>query len=168
IQTGAYVAVPNYYSAGSPDAPAKVLDAFAPGGFLVTHQSLNSIHIDPAVAGPTGLSDSPLSGWSNTTHSWFSSYPSAFKVWAISSNASGTVTTSDGQRGFPSFLIKPGAPTCTVPKIKGKSLKKAKKKLRNSSCKLGKKKGHGKKVKKQKPKPGTLLPAGSQVKVTLG
>src|SRR5262249_51430249 len=108
--------------------------------------------------------------WMNTTHAWFSRYPSAFKVWAISqvpSGTDGTVTTSDNARGFPSFLVRSGAPTCTVPKIKGKTLKKAKKKLRKRSCKLGKVKGHGTNVKKQKPKPGTLLPAGSKVKVTL-
>src|SRR5262249_13546056 len=146
IQTGAYVAVPNYYSAASPDAPAPVLNAFAPGGFLVTHQNLNIVHIDPAVAGPTGLSDSTLTGWQNTTHAWLSRYPSDFKVWAISqvpAGTDGTVNTSDGARGFPSFLVRSGAPTCTVPKLKGKTLKKAKNKLRKRSCKLGKVKGHG-------------------------
>ena len=56
---------------------------------------------------------------------------------------------------------------CLVPKLKGKSIKKAKKKLRNGNCKLGKKKGHGKKVTKQKPKAGTVLPEGSKVKVTV-
>ena len=58
---------------------------------------------------------------------------------------------------------------CVVPKLKGKSLKKAKKKLSKSDCRLGKvkNKGHGK-VKKQKPKPGKVLPVGSKVKVTLG
>jgi hypothetical protein len=58
-------------------------------------------------------------------------------------------------------------PTCVVPKLKGKMLKKAKKKLRNRNCRLGKVKGHGKKVKKQKPKAGTVLPEGSTVKVTV-
>lgn len=58
---------------------------------------------------------------------------------------------------------------CVVPKLKGKRLKKAKKRLRRSECRLGKVKNKGAgKVKKQKPKPGTVLPVDSKVKVTLG
>jgi hypothetical protein len=58
---------------------------------------------------------------------------------------------------------------CVVPKVKGKKLKRAKKRLRNADCRLGKVKGEkGGKVKKQKPKPGTVLPVDSKVKVTLG
>jgi hypothetical protein len=165
VQTGAYIALGGYY--GGTDAPAKVLDAFAPGGFTASDGSDNDIHIDPAVGGPSGLGDSVLSGWNDTTHAVFTRYPSTFKVWAVGVDASGPYTTSDGQKGNPNFLTRPAGPTCTVPKLKGKSLKKSKKKLRNRSCKLGKVKGHGKKVKKQKPKPGTLLPEGSKVKVTV-
>jgi len=163
VQTGAYVALDGTYV-----GPAKVLDAFGPGAFTAAHTSDDEIHIDPAVAGPSGLSDSVLSNWSTTVHSKFTSYPSTFKVWAIGVDSSGSYTTSDGQTGNPDFLIRPAGPTCTVPKVKGKSRKKAKKKLRSSNCRLGKVKGHGKKVKKQKPKAGTLLPEGSTVKVTLG
>jgi hypothetical protein len=162
VQTGAYVATDGTY-----DGPARVLDAFSPGGFTVNNESDDDIHIDPAVTGPTGLSDSVLTDWGNTTHAVFLSYPGTFKVWAIGRDPSGLYTTSDGQTGNPTFLVRAAGPTCTVPKLKGKSLKKAKKKLRNRNCKLGKKKGHGKKVKKQKPKAGTLLPEGSKVKVTV-
>jgi hypothetical protein len=59
---------------------------------------------------------------------------------------------------------------CVVPKLKHKKLKKAKKALKKANCTLGKVKGHkGKKhkVKKQDPKPGTILPAGSTVTVKL-
>jgi hypothetical protein len=59
---------------------------------------------------------------------------------------------------------------CVVPKLKGKRLKKAKKKLKRRDCRLGKvknKQSQGK-VKKQKPKPGAVLPVDSKVKVTLG
>jgi hypothetical protein len=169
-QTGAYVALGNYYGNVSPDGPAKVLDGFAPGGFLITSRSDDIIHIDPAVTGPSGLSDSILSGWSDTTHSYFSHYPSAFKAWAIGAEGSGPYTTSDGHAGFPNFLVRsalPIPPTCVVPKLKGKSIKKSKKKLRSANCSLGKKKGHGKKVKKQKPPAGTVLPEGSTVNVTV-
>jgi hypothetical protein len=174
VQTGAYLALDGYYN--GTDEPAKVLDAFAPGGFTASGGSDDVIHIDPAVVGPTGLSDAVLSDWSNTTHAVFTRFPSTFKVWAIGVDASGPYTTSDGQVGNPNFLVRPAGPTCTVPKLKGKRLKKAKKKLRNANCSLGKvkkgkvkkgKKGKGKRVKKQKPKAGTLLPQGSTVNVTV-
>lgn len=58
---------------------------------------------------------------------------------------------------------------CVVPRLKGKRLKKAKKRLRKNECRLGKVKNKGAgKVKTQKPKPGKVLPPNSKVKVTLG
>jgi IPT/TIG domain/PASTA domain len=58
---------------------------------------------------------------------------------------------------------------CVVPKVNGKKLRAGKRKLRRADCKLGKVKGpRSGKVKKQRPKPGTVLPLGSTVKVTLG
>jgi hypothetical protein len=65
----------------------------------------------------------------------------------------------------------PGVASCVVPKLKRKRLKADRKALNKADCALGKVKGHrGKqaKVKKQSPKPGTVLPAGSKVNVTLG
>jgi hypothetical protein len=58
---------------------------------------------------------------------------------------------------------------CVVPKVKGKKVKQAKQRLRNGDCRLGKVKNKGKgKIKKQSPKPGTVLPVDSTVNVTLG
>jgi hypothetical protein len=62
---------------------------------------------------------------------------------------------------------------CVVPKVKGKSLKKAKKALAAANCKLGKvkkpRKARGKLVvKRTKPAAGTELPADSKVAVKLG
>ena len=58
---------------------------------------------------------------------------------------------------------------CVVPKVKGNKLKKAKKRLRGADCRLGKVKGQkGGKVKKQKPKPGAVLPVDTKVQVKLG
>jgi hypothetical protein len=60
---------------------------------------------------------------------------------------------------------------CVVPKLKGKKLKTAKKKLKQAGCKLGKVKGQkseSAKVAKQSPKPGTVLPPGGKVNVKLG
>ena len=62
---------------------------------------------------------------------------------------------------------------CVVPSLSGKKLKAAKKKLKKADCKLGKvtKKdgatGKTGKVKKQSPKAGKSLTAGSKVAVTL-
>lgn len=63
---------------------------------------------------------------------------------------------------------------CVVPKLKGKKLKAAKKKLRKAGCKLGKvklRKGATNKtgkVVKQSRKAGKQLPPGTKVNVTLG
>jgi hypothetical protein len=63
---------------------------------------------------------------------------------------------------------------CKVPKLKGKKLSKAKKRLRKAHCKPGKvklTKGVSKakgKVVKQKPAPGKLKAPGAKVKLTLG
>jgi beta-lactam-binding protein with PASTA domain len=73
----------------------------------------------------------------------------------------------------PAPILAP-AKTCTVPKLKGKSLKSSKKKIKAADCKVGKvtkKKGAKAatgKVVGQSRKPGTALPAGTVVKVTLG
>jgi IPT/TIG domain-containing protein/PASTA domain-containing protein len=57
---------------------------------------------------------------------------------------------------------------CVVPKLKGKTLKADKRKLRQADCRLGKARGHGKKATKQSVKPGEVLPPGSKVNVKLG
>lgn len=63
---------------------------------------------------------------------------------------------------------------CRVPKLKGRSLKAAKTKIRAGDCRVGKatkRKGATAKtgkVVKQSPKPGTLLAPGARVRVALG
>jgi hypothetical protein len=80
---------------------------------------------------------------------------------------------ADVEYSLPIAPIGPPAPAvnCVVPKLKGKKLKAARKALTKAECKLGKIKGHkGKaaRVKKQNPKPGTVLPPGAKVNVKLG
>ena len=64
--------------------------------------------------------------------------------------------------------------TCTVPKLKGKTLKVSKRKIKGAGCKVGKvtrRKGARAstgKVVAQNKKPGTVLPVGTVVMVTLG
>jgi hypothetical protein len=60
---------------------------------------------------------------------------------------------------------------CVVPKLKGKSLKADRKKLKKAGCKLGKVRGEkskSAKVRQQSPKPGKILAPGSKVNVRLG
>lgn len=60
---------------------------------------------------------------------------------------------------------------CVVPKLKGKTLKAAKKRLNEAHCKLGKVKGHRSKramVRKQSATPGKVLRSGSKINVRVG
>jgi hypothetical protein len=69
---------------------------------------------------------------------------------------------------------QPGATKCMVPKLKGRTLAAAKKRLAKAHCGVGKitkKKGPRSKkgiVLAQQPKPGTVKPAGSKVKLVVG
>jgi hypothetical protein len=78
-----------------------------------------------------------------------------------------SVTTVAGSATAPQPFVYEG---CTVPKLRGKTLKAARKKLGKAKCKLGKVKGDRSKtakVVKQNPKPGKLLAPGSKVNVKL-
>jgi hypothetical protein len=68
----------------------------------------------------------------------------------------------------------PPAPTCKVPKLMGKTLKAAKKRIRAADCRVGtltKTEGATAKdgeVVKQVPKPGATVPIDAKVRITLG
>jgi PASTA domain len=74
----------------------------------------------------------------------------------------------------PPVPIAAPAPVCHVPKLSGKTLKSAKKRIRAADCRVGgltKKKGARAKdgeIVKQVPKPGASVPAATKVAVTLG
>jgi PASTA domain len=60
---------------------------------------------------------------------------------------------------------------CVVPKLTGKKLKAARKRLRKTGCKLGKvkgRKGRSVKIRSQSPKAGKVLLPGSKVNVKAG
>jgi hypothetical protein len=89
-----------------------------------------------------------------------------------------SVTTVAGTATSSSFTYiappaPPPAPTCTVPNLKGKTLKLAKKRIRFADCRVGKlTKREGATAKtgevvRQVPKPGATVPGNTQVKVTL-
>ncbi len=74
-------------------------------------------------------------------------------------------TSRSRELGFNATVVS----NCIVPTVKGKPVKKAKKKLLAAGCTKGKvKKKGGKRVTKQKPPAGTEVPPGTPVKLTLG
>lgn len=80
---------------------------------------------------------------------------------------------SNGSTQYTYAAPAPPAPTCTVPKLRGKTLKAAKKRIRGAECRVGKltkRRGataRNGEVVQQVPKAGTVVPAETQVKVTL-
>jgi IPT/TIG domain/PASTA domain len=71
----------------------------------------------------------------------------------------------------PPPLLPPPSPQCTVPKLRGKSLRAAKAAIRAADCKVGRvTRGRGTKGKVvgQEPKPGTVGAADTKVDVKLG
>jgi hypothetical protein len=96
----------------------------------------------------------------------------AFIGWGppLVDNAPGRAPNSGAPRelGFNATVVS----NCIVPKVKGNKKKAAKKKIRKAGCSPGKVKkrkgaGKGAKVKKQNPKAGTEVPAGTPVNLKL-
>lgn len=73
-------------------------------------------------------------------------------------------TGATRELGFNATIVS----NCVVPKVKGKTLKKATKKLRTAGCKARVHRKGGKRVTKQKPHAGAEVPAGTPVNLTLG
>jgi beta-lactam-binding protein with PASTA domain len=70
------------------------------------------------------------------------------------------------------FTLNPAPPACVVPKLKGKTLKAAKRMLTKAHCKPGRITKKFSRVKKgrvisQKPKPGKHLAAGAKVNLVV-
>jgi hypothetical protein len=78
------------------------------------------------------------------------------------------------QDGGPDTSVGPSPPTCLVPRLKGKPLAAVRQTLKRDECRLGRLRKNHKvtartgRVKGQIPPPGTALPAGGKVTVTLG
>lgn len=85
--------------------------------------------------------------------------------------------TATGPQAFSYVSAAPAPvavpPTCKVPKLSGRTLKSAKKRIRAAECRVGKlTKRHGATAKdgeivKQVPKPGATVPVNTKVKITL-
>ena len=76
----------------------------------------------------------------------------------------GPSTSDTRELGFNATILS----NCIVPKVKGKTVKKARSKLRAAGCKGQVRKKGGKRVSKQKPPAGTEVPPGTPVKLKLG
>jgi PASTA domain len=77
----------------------------------------------------------------------------------------GSSTSGNRELGFNATIVS----NCIVPKVKGKAVKKATKKLRAAGCTKGKvKKKGGQRVTRQKPRAGREVPPGTPVRLTLG
>ena len=100
---------------------------------------------------------------------------SSFTGWsgACSGTGSCVVTMNSATSVAATFSLKPKPKPCVVPKLKGKSLKGARRALKAHNCSLGKvKHSFSTKVKKgrvisQKPKPGKRLKHGAKVSLVL-
>ena len=86
----------------------------------------------------------------------------------LTDNTAPRTSSTSGTRelGFNATVVS----NCIVPKVRGRTVKKATNKLLAAGCTKGKvkKKMGGKRVTKQKPPAGTELPPGTPVKLTLG
>jgi len=101
---------------------------------------------------------------------------SSFAGWSGACTGTGTcsITTDADETVTAAFnLVPPPPKKCVVPKVKGKTLKKAKRSIRAHACTVGKvkratsprvKKGH---VISQKPKPGKRLKHGAKVNLVV-
>jgi len=101
----------------------------------------------------TAAANSTFSGWSG----------------ACSGAATCAVTMNQTQPVSATFTLKP---VCVVPKLKGKTLRAAKRALGSAHCRSGKVTRKFSKVKKgrvisQRPRPGKHLPAGTKVSLAL-
>jgi PASTA domain len=76
-----------------------------------------------------------------------------------------TATTSRPREvGFNATIVS----NCIVPSVKGKTLRKARRKLRAAGCKAKVRRKGGRRVIKQKPPPGTEVPPGTPIRLMLG
>jgi PASTA domain len=73
-------------------------------------------------------------------------------------------TRANQELGFNATIVS----NCIVPSVKGKTVKKARRKLRAAGCKAKMRKKGGRRVIKQKPPPGTEVPPGTPIRLMLG
>jgi hypothetical protein len=137
------------------------------GGTQVTISGQNFANVSAVKFGATSASSFSVANEGSIT----ATAPAGTGSAQLSVTTVAGTATSSGS--FTYSTPPPPPPTCKVPKLKGKTLKSAKKRIRFADCRVGKltkKEGATAKtgeVVKQVPKPGATVPADTKVKVTL-
>jgi hypothetical protein len=135
-------------------------EALGPG--IVTFTARLPINAGDSIGLASDSASSTLGNSDATPGAAFEAY-----IPPLTDNSAPRSSSTSGTRelGFNATVVS----NCVVPKVKGKTVKKATKKLRAAGCTKGKvKKKGGKRVTKQKPVAGTEVPPGTPVKLTLG
>jgi IPT/TIG domain/PASTA domain len=148
--------------------PAPAISSISPnGGSIAGGTSVTITGTDFNAASAVRFGATPASGFTVDSETQITATaPRSSTVGSVDV----TVTTLAGTSatGYSDRFTYEG---CVVPKLKKKVLESTKHAVRRTECKLGKvtrRKKKARHVVKQSPKPGTVLPPGSKVNVTLG
>ena len=105
--TGAYITLSCYYYNSAAKTPVPMLDGLSSFGSFTTVGvgGYDDVHIVATAPALVGLTDALLSGWGNSVHEAFDTWPADFLPFAIAT--SGTVYTStDGVTGTPYIMTR--------------------------------------------------------------
>jgi hypothetical protein len=148
--------------------PTPAIDSVAPDyGPVAGGTKVKVVGTDFGAASAVMFGETPAAGYTVDSDTQITATaPKSAKVGAVDV----TVTTIAGTSpvGKPDRFYYEG---CRVPKLKGKSLKAARKALYRADCALGavkRAKGRRGRVVKQRPRPGKVLASGSRVTVFVG
>ena len=146
--------------------PTPVITSVSPNfGSIAGGTSVTITGTDLAAASAVKFGSLPATGFTAESETKITAIaPPSTAVGPVDVSATTLAGTSVAAKGDLFFYRG-----CVVPKLKGKKLKRSKRALRRSDCKLGRVKGEKKnksaKVTKQSPKPGKILAPGSKVNI---
>ncbi len=101
--TGAYITLSCYYRYAPSGTPVPLLDVF--GAFTVIGKSVDDVHIVATHPALSGITDTLLSGWDQSTHEGFESWP-GFLPLAINQEIGSPFVASDGTSGAPYIIAR--------------------------------------------------------------
>ncbi len=140
--------------------------------YWVNHSSFGA-QCGPSLGGSGTIGRSTISA-TNAMEDWQRCTGSTPRYLALDELSPPATGTGPGSTSGPSTGSGSSTHACTVPKLKGKTLKAAKKALRKANCSVGKvKKRHSSRKKRghilaTAPGAGTKLASGAAVKLTVG
>jgi PASTA domain len=135
-------------------------ETFEPG--IVTFTAKLPIRVGDSIGLASDSASSTIGTSATTPGAAFDAY-----IPPLTDNTAPRSASTSGARelGFNATVVS----NCVVPKVKGKTVKKATRKLRAAGCTKGKvKKKGGDRVTRQKPRAGREVPPGTPVTLTLG